>query len=281
MELLQLKYFCDAAETENFSKTAKRFMVPVSNISQSVKRLEKELKKQLFTRSSNKIKLNESGLSFYKNIKTALDLIDSGTKTVQNSYVPETIKINISVNRQIVMKVIEKFQKLYPTIKFIVSHSILQNINDFDIIVTDKELDTVYIRQEATQEKLLLAYNKDFFNLPQKINGTELEKYSFITMQMDTSLYNCTRNVCNALGFEPNIVLQSDDPFYVRKCIELGLGIAIVPSLSWNEQFSNCVKLQNIGNYKRKIYVYQKRSVNEHLQKFNDLLIENFKNYRF
>ncbi|MBR2431832.1 MAG: LysR family transcriptional regulator, partial [Clostridia bacterium] len=42
MELLQLKYFCDAAETQNFSKTAKKYLVPTSNISQSIKRLEKE-----------------------------------------------------------------------------------------------------------------------------------------------------------------------------------------------------------------------------------------------
>ena len=43
MELLQHKYFCDAAETEKFSRTAEKFLVPISNISQSVKRLEKEL----------------------------------------------------------------------------------------------------------------------------------------------------------------------------------------------------------------------------------------------
>ena len=46
MELLQLTYFCDAAETENFSRTAQRFTVPPSNISQSIKRLETELHPQ-------------------------------------------------------------------------------------------------------------------------------------------------------------------------------------------------------------------------------------------
>ena len=43
MELLQLMYFCDAAETENFSRTAKKYHVPPSDISQSIKRLELEL----------------------------------------------------------------------------------------------------------------------------------------------------------------------------------------------------------------------------------------------
>ena len=43
MELLQLTYFCHAAETESFAKTAREMGVPAAGISQSVKRLETEL----------------------------------------------------------------------------------------------------------------------------------------------------------------------------------------------------------------------------------------------
>jgi len=84
MEILQLKYFCDAAQTQNFSKTAEKFMVPPSNISQTVKRLEKELGRPLFDRQANKIKLNESGLLFYQNAKAALDLLENAEKTLKN-----------------------------------------------------------------------------------------------------------------------------------------------------------------------------------------------------
>ena len=48
MEILQLKYFCDSAVTGNFSATAKKFMVPPSAVSQSIKRLENELGTTLF-----------------------------------------------------------------------------------------------------------------------------------------------------------------------------------------------------------------------------------------
>jgi DNA-binding transcriptional LysR family regulator len=41
MELLQLKYFCDAAQTENFSRTAEKFSVPVPGVTQSIKRLKR------------------------------------------------------------------------------------------------------------------------------------------------------------------------------------------------------------------------------------------------
>ena len=65
MELLQLKYFCDAAKNLNFSKTARKYTVPPSNISQSIKRLEKSLGYPLFLRHANKIILTERGKRFY------------------------------------------------------------------------------------------------------------------------------------------------------------------------------------------------------------------------
>ncbi len=37
MELLQLKYFVESAETENFSITAKKNFVPTSSVSISIK----------------------------------------------------------------------------------------------------------------------------------------------------------------------------------------------------------------------------------------------------
>ena len=50
--------------------------------------------------------------------------------------------------------------------------------------------------------------------------------------------------------------MQSDDPFYVRKGVELGLGIAFVPSFSWQGLFSNDVALIEIEGYVRDTYVY-------------------------
>ena len=72
MEILQLKYFCHAAKTQNFSKTAQHFKVPVSNISQTIKRLENELETTLFYRNANSLYLNEQGKTFFSMLKNHL-----------------------------------------------------------------------------------------------------------------------------------------------------------------------------------------------------------------
>ena len=53
MDILQLEYFCSAAEMENFTLAAKRHFIPQSAMSITIKRLEKELETQLFNRIGN------------------------------------------------------------------------------------------------------------------------------------------------------------------------------------------------------------------------------------
>lgn len=276
MEILQLKYFCDAAQTQNFSKTAKKFLVPPSNISQTIKRLEKELETPLFERHANKIKLNDSGLLFYKNAKSALELLESAEKSLKNNPKTETIRINIHITRRIVMEVIEKFRKIHPEISFITVHSPDEIFDEFDIIVTDKELDLPYSKTKAAEENFLLAYNKSEFAFNGKTTLSEIENLPFITMCVGSSIYEHTLRICNRLGFSPHIVLQSEDPFYIRKCIELGLGISIVPEFSWRGQFSKNIILENIEENKRNIYIYKKYGMNEFINKFYAMLIEKF-----
>lgn len=276
MEILQLKYFCDAAQTQNFSKTAKKFLVPPSNISQTIKRLEKEVETPLFERHANKIKLNDAGLLFYKNVKTALDLLENAEKSLKKSQEINTININISICRRIVMEVIEDFRKIHPEISFITTHNNDQISDEFDIIVTDKELDLPYSKIKAAEENFLLAYNKNSFSLSNHISSSELEDLPFITMGSGNSIHENTLKICNNLGFAPHIVLQSEDPFYIRKCIELGLGISFVPELSWHGQFSKNIVLKNIGENKRIIYIYKKYGINEFVNKFYDMLMDKF-----
>ena len=76
MEILQLRYFFDSARTENFAKTAEKYMVPPSSVSASVKRLENELGCRLFDRCSNRIFLNENGRKLQRSLGMMFDELD-------------------------------------------------------------------------------------------------------------------------------------------------------------------------------------------------------------
>ena len=58
MELLQLKYFCDAAKTQNLSETARKYNVSTSSVSRTIKRLEDEIDCNFFDHHANNLKAN-------------------------------------------------------------------------------------------------------------------------------------------------------------------------------------------------------------------------------
>lgn len=259
MELLQLQYFCSAAETENFSKTARIYTVPASNISQSIKRLEDELCTPLFDRSSNKIFLNEQGKLFYSNVKSALMLInDAKIKLCDKEKISGEIRILAETSRRIVTMAIERFQEIYPEVVFFINHSVENDNDNYDIIITDKILEQKNFKKHSlVVDNLLLAMKKDNPLVKKsKISVKDLEGERFITLNKKSSLFRLTNEICHTEGFTPNIVIQSGDPDYIRQYIEMGLGISFIPSASWKGMFSENVVCREVFNIKRYTFAY-------------------------
>ncbi len=256
MELLQLKYFCDAARTENFSRTAESFMVPASNISQSIKRLEKELGVVLFDHGKNRVTLAETGLRFYEKASAALALLEEAWNEAVAGGEPEgEIRLNILCNRRVVTEAIEKFKQDYPGVGFVLFHG-QEAEGDFDMVITDK-CPTGYTRHRLlVEENILLALCRSHPLAEREvITAEDLRHERFISMPKGRSLYDITVDYCGEADFFPSITIQTDDPYYVRKYVELGLGVALVPACSWQGLFSERAVLKDLGLYRRKTYI--------------------------
>lgn len=277
MELLQLKYFCDAAQTENFSKTANKYSVPPSNISQSIKRLEKELSVSLFNRKSNSLTLSEQGKIFYDKIKEALNLIEGAKSEISDDEHKGTLKICIMTNRQIGMKVMEKFRKKYPDVTIMSSYDIPKDDEDFDLIIADDSFDISRMSKETiVSEEIAMAINiRNPLSRKENIMPSDISKENFICMNKGSSMFEVTQRICRQMQFEANIVMQSPDPAFVRKCVDLNLGITFVPTISWHGLFSEDVTLKRLDNFYRTTYAY--KSENKFMKKSAKNFLEMFK----
>ncbi|MEE1043375.1 MAG: LysR family transcriptional regulator, partial [Clostridia bacterium] len=248
MELLQLKYFCDAASTENFSRTAKKYNVPPSNISQSIKRLEKELGVNLFNRKSNSLVLNQQGKLFYNKMNHALNLIDEAKNEITDNEFNAQLRICIMTNRHIAMNVIEKFRTQYPEVVIMSDYSLQENYEEYDIILADDSFNPVGMKREPIiREEIALAVNtKNPLSKKGNITAEDLKNQDFIFMNKGSSMYDIAHKICNTLKIEPNVVIQSPDPAFIRKCVDLNLGITFVPTTSWEGQFSEDVTIKKL-----------------------------------
>lgn len=279
MELLQLNYFCDAAVTQNFSQTAKRFNVPPSNISQSIKRLERELGTELFTRSGNRVRLNGRGEAFYRETEQALRLLRHAADNARGAAEDGTLRLGIRLSRRIAMQVVSSFQGRYPNVSIVAEHGDHTQSNDFDLILSDESFaHPEFVKIKSFRERILLAARRG--TVPDKVRLTtkDIMDKPFITMSTNYSMHGLTMEICRDMGFEPRIALQGEDPVYIRRCVSLGLGVACVPVISWRGQFAQDVELHSLGDYTRNICIYQRRNAypSGYADEFRSMLVEAF-----
>lgn len=280
MELLQLKYFSHAAKTENFSHTAQNFMVPASGVSASIKKLENEIGVNLFDRTANRIKLNEYGKILLQAINKSEELFNKAKADIFDmSQSPfGELKLLILTNRQRVTKAISEFKVKYPKISFNIKHQGIvdqSNINRYDIIVTDQNMSSDYFNKFFwLREELFLATPK-IHRLSEKnnVSANELKAEKFICMQKGSSLRRCTDIYFEQNKLRPNIIIECDDPQYIRNYLKIGLGVTFFPMTSWNDQISNDISLLRIedGLY-RDSYIYTNKSSSNIVHLFSQLL---------
>lgn len=258
MELLQLTYFCDAAKTENFSETAHRYHVPPSAVSQSIKRLEGELGVSLFDRTVNRLRLNDRGKRFYDGVHHALTLLEDAKRQAADEQPSPTgeLRLLVATNRRLVTLAIQRYRSRYPEVTFLVDHRPEQAYDQYDLIISD---DLSLPHEEPPRllitEQLLLAMEREHPLAKQKdLSLKELSNEKFVCMNRESRLFALTEHLCLEHGFSPAVAIRCDDPYYVRRYVSLGLGVALVPSVSWQGLFDENVILREVGTHLRKTY---------------------------
>src|SRR3990167_10162336 len=78
MEIRQLRYFLDIAETQHLTQSAQNLFVTQSTLSHGLRQLEDELGSPLFDRLGRGLKLSQAGAAFRVYAARALQEIEAG-----------------------------------------------------------------------------------------------------------------------------------------------------------------------------------------------------------
>ncbi len=274
MELLQLRYFFESAKHQSFAKTAEKHMVPLSSVSASVKRLEKELGVNLFDRYSNKIALNENG----KKLQNSLFMIFGELDNILNEISEENceIKVAVRVLRNEITDHIINYTSIHPKISFKTIFDFDDDtIDNFDIIVDDmphKYPEHKYFEYTSREMRFRASAKSQLCG--KKLLLKDLWNQNFITMGENTSAHQILVNACHREGFQPNIVVQTNDLLCYNKYIEAGIGIALGRYEPWLYENTQSQFLEVEDFIERQtIYVfYKNKSYHGNVKEFIDYI---------
>ena len=274
MDTHLFRLFLDLSKTKSFSATARKHFRTQPAVSIAIKKLENELGVSLIERRGYPIKLTLEGEILKYQMVQILQLVDNlrfeaslATRSAKGSVKIATIN---SVGLYELSDTIKMFVKKYPDIQLDIHYDTSQRIYD---LVEKREVDVgivAYPRQSPAIEVIPMEEDEmviitapdegisDRSSLPLK----ELSGKAFAAFSESTPTRQAIDQVLQDLKVHVNIRFESENIETIKKAVEVGIGVAIVPiKCVEQEKLNEQLKVFKIKGYtlKRPIGIIKAR----------------------
>ena len=245
------RIFFFVAKYHSFSKAAEALGNNQPNLTRCINILENELGCKLFIRSNKGVTLTDEGVKLYSHVAAAVEQLDFGVEELLREKKFEAGHITIGCSETALKlflgKKLEQFRAMYPKIKIrLTSQSTNQAINalqknlvDFSVIITPAHLGQ-HLTGHALYEfsEILITGIKFKDKIYRACSLSEINKYTFVSMDTDTSTYDFFVKVFkdNGLEYKPSMFVATTDQILFM--IKHNLGIGFYPDQLAKEEIA-------------------------------------------
>ncbi|RJE90098.1 LysR family transcriptional regulator [Paenibacillus sp. 1011MAR3C5] len=244
MELRQLNYVIQIANEKNFSRAADKLHIAQPSLSQQLSKLEQELGVLLFRRTTNSVELTQAGKVFVEKSQTILDTVeqlkqemDDMAQMRRGRLVVGTLPITGS---HVLPLVLPAFGAQYPQIEVVLVEETTAKLEQLtasggtDLSLLSLPLiDSSLTYEPYLEEEIWLAVppQHKLVSRQEPIEISELSAEPFIGLKRGQGFRQITVELCEAVGFTPQIVFESSNIETVQSLVAGGMGIAFVPRM--------------------------------------------------
>lgn len=287
MNFLQLKYFKAVAIVENMTLAAKKLHVSQPSLSKSIKLLEEEIGYDLFDRVGKYIQLNKNGEIFLNYVNKCLNSLEDGILAIEDYNKKElsSVKISIMAAGKLLPYIIKEFSIKYPKIKLNLVNIDKNNFENSDCdLFLYTTLDDFHDNKSINlyKENLVLAVNKNHrFSKRNTIDFKELKDEPYISTEKNSEYNNILEHYSKIAGISLNTTIEAQYSSTIKGLVEAGIGVSIIPELTWPESYDNNLSFVNIENPNCIRYIKlmwkEDRYINSAVNVFKEYIINFFK----
>jgi DNA-binding transcriptional LysR family regulator len=248
MNIVQLRLFRDIARELSFVKAAQKNHITQPAVSVHIKKLEDELRKKLFSRTPHNIKLTVDGEMILDDVKEILRLCE-GLK-IRSSYSQGILEGNIriaaihSVGMYEIGDFLTAYMKNYPRVHIHLEYRRADEIYDIlhkeiiDIgVVAYPEVRTNIETTPCGEEDLVLIVHKGHALANRKsVLLQHIQGQPFIAFEQGIPTREAIDKVLIENDIQVDYRMSNDNIFALKKAVEAGIGISIVPFNAVNEE---------------------------------------------
>ncbi|QMU31341.1 LysR family transcriptional regulator [Adhaeribacter radiodurans] len=244
MELRHLLYFKTVAEELHFRKAASKLHISQPPLSRQIKELEEELGVVLFNRSNKQVSLTPAGQFFKKEIDQIFSQLEESKNLLKQIHGAITTQLRIGyISSTYQAHLVNILKKLHTELPF--TKTRLYEVPTVKQIkaLEEGKLDVGIMRAPVSSEKLkTITLFQDPFTVVFRQNSIELpgqeavsqylkhQPFIFFNQDYAPDYYRKLVEICQRLGFYPDVVHEANNIHSILQLVESGLGVSIVPA---------------------------------------------------
>jgi DNA-binding transcriptional LysR family regulator len=244
VELRQIEAFLAVAEELHFGRAAERLRMAQSPLSQTIRKLEKDLGAPLFERNTRSVTLTTAGHSLLPHARKILEEVDLARRSIQAEsgtvYGKLAIGFSGALNHTTLPALTRALRQHYPQLDvslhggLLTQEALQQLIHgalDLAFIGLPIDAPTLATRRIATERLGATVPADHRLAGRESVEVAELAGDPFVTMPaaQGSTLREVTFAACAAAGFRPRISQEVADPYTALSLVAGGIGISLMP----------------------------------------------------
>jgi len=262
MNLRQLEYFVSVAETSSFTKTADKFFISQTAVTQQIKSLEEQLDVILLRRTKRHVELTPAGAVFLGEAKAILTRTENAIIKAKKAATGFIGSLNLGIvegyDNPRMPDLLRTFRTAYPNVLLAIHEASVGSLytalvnHQLDIVINAR---FIHSHLEENEISFIVMGNYQLIALlptthplafKNSLNLAELKDDSFIitsSNESDDSFGHLESTMNHSLraGFTPDIVQYSNSFNTTALMVAANMGVAILPSYA-------LASSRNLGN---------------------------------
>jgi LysR family transcriptional regulator, transcriptional activator of the cysJI operon len=289
MELDQLKLFTDLVREQSFTKVAEKNFLTQPAVSLRIRNLEEELGTKLLERTTRKVLVTEEGRILYEYARDILSkaeeakavLLERQDKFVGSVRLATVHSIGLHELPAYLKQYISKYPEVVLHIDYHTGDVVHRMVQDGDVdlgIVAYPEPKPNLVILPFLEDELVAICNKEHtFARREAIRLQELNDQPFIAFDEGIPTRKAIDAVLARRHIRVIIKLQSDNIEILKKMVEVGLGLSLVPRFSVRAEVEqgvlHCLSISDYSFKRPLALVHRKgKTLSRPMQAFVDIL---------
>lgn len=253
MHIETLKVFCDLVEMQSFSMAAERNFVTQSAVSQQVRTLEEKFKRKLLERVRGRrdIQLTPAGEVFYNESKKVLHAFNKLNENMNTlvGRISGVVKVATvySVGLHELPPKVREFMSKFPSAKIDLEYSrttrvirdVLKGIVELGVVSFPEPRRGLTIVPMASDKLVLICPPEHELAKRKRVKVKELKGQDFVLFERDIPTRKATDKILKSHGVSVRKVAEFDNIETIKRAVEVGFGMAIVPLPSVQDEEKN------------------------------------------